>query len=88
MMSAESRKYFRNAIPMSGSAENFWAMSKENNHLAMVIDLAEKLGEPKETYDELVEFLKSISVDKIRKLFPSITFEHTLELIWTPVKEG
>lgn len=88
MLSSESRKYFHNAIPMSGSIENPWAMSKQNDHVAAMFDVAEKLGEPKKTFEELLNFLKTASVDTIRKGFPSMELAHTIELFWTPVIES
>lgn len=44
-----------NIIPMSGAADNYWAMYKTNNHL----DLAHKIAsdfDPRKETDEMVEF--------------------------------
>lgn len=59
ILSAESRKYFRNAIPMSGSIGNLWALSPES-HLTRVHQiLEEELGEPKRSNEELLEYFKT-----------------------------
>lgn len=65
VLSAESRKYFRSAIPMSGTAYNYWSLSDEN-HLEHAHNIAKELGEPKKSDDELVEFFKKVPADKIR----------------------
>lgn len=88
MLSEESRKYFHNAIPMSGVIDNFWAMSKENDHLVSLCNITEKIGEPKQTYEELVAFLKSISIERIKELFPKLELDQVLEFYWTPVIES
>lgn len=60
MLSSESRKFFRNAIPMSGSPDNLWALSDKDNYLPTAYKIANDLGEPKKSFEELVEFLKSV----------------------------
>lgn len=65
ILSAESRKYFRNAIVMSGTADNFWAMSIEENHLKLAYEMAEELNKTANSFDELVGFLKEVSIDDI-----------------------
>lgn len=65
ILSAESRKYFRNAIVMSGTADNFWAMSIEENHLKLAHQMAEDLNKTVNSFDELVSFLKEVPIDDI-----------------------
>lgn len=68
ILSAESRKYFRNAIPMSGSVENYWALYEEKDYLRYASVIANDLGEPQSTYDKLVETLKTIPTEKLHQL--------------------
>ncbi|XP_055308325.1 esterase B1-like [Sitodiplosis mosellana] len=87
ILSAESRKYFRNAIPMSGVIDNYWAMSEKNDHVELAYKIAKDFGEPKDTYDELVNFLMSAPADKLSEysllVVPNILFE----IAFTPVIE-
>lgn len=64
VLSAESRKYFRNAIAMSGTVNNYWALSKDD-HLKRAFKIAEQLGEPKKTHDELIALLKTVPAEKL-----------------------
>lgn len=50
---------------MSGSANNYWSLFEED-HLKLAHNIAEELGEPKESNEELVEFFKTVSAEKIR----------------------
>lgn len=88
MLSAESRKYFQNAIPMSGTADNFWAISKENNHLALMRDVAKQAGEPKESFKQLIEFLKKVPTEILVENTPGINLDKTAQLFWTPIVES
>lgn len=63
ILSPESRKYFRNAIVMSGSVGNPWALIGKKDHLKNVFNIAKKLGKPQKSYDELVKFLKATPAD-------------------------
>lgn len=65
ILSEESRKYFHNAIPMSGSVGNPWAFPSEHDHVQNAFEIAEKLGEPQNSYDELISFLKTTSADSL-----------------------
>jgi len=65
LISSESRKYFRAAAPMSGTTFNYWAFSKQNDHTDYAYKMAAELGQPKQSYNELVEFLKTVPADKI-----------------------
>lgn len=73
---------------MSGTTETCWATAKENNHLKLMFEIAKEMGEPKQTYEELVDFIKTISGEKISKRFPSYDRDHTVKLIWAPVVES
>lgn len=64
VLSAESRKYFRNAIILSGSAENLWAIS-DDDHLKRAFNMAQELGETITDHQELVEFLKTVAPEKL-----------------------
>lgn len=89
IFSAESRKYFRNAIPMSGSVDDFWASYGDNDHLAMAYKIAEELGDPKHSFKELVEFLKAVQVDKIAKYSGLNDFSRrTCQTVFSPIVES
>lgn len=59
ILSEESRNYFHNAIPMSGAVGTPWAYPSEHDHVKNAYEIAEKLGKPQNSYDELVSFLKT-----------------------------
>lgn len=87
IMSAESRKYYKNAIPMSGTVENYWAMSEHNDHVELAYQIAENLGQPKKNIEELINFLKSLPAEKFNE-FSQITARGILfEIPFTPVIE-
>lgn len=65
ILSSESRSYFRNAIPMSGSVDDFWAMYKENDHLALAYKIAKDIGKPINSLEELIEVLKVAPANKL-----------------------
>lgn len=69
VLSAESRQYFRNAIPMSGTVDVLWAFSSDD-HLKRAFNIAEELGEPKTTHEELISFLKSVPAKKLCPFSP------------------
>lgn len=48
---------------MSGSVNNYWAMSENNNHVEIAYQIARDLEQPKNTYQELVDFLKLVPSD-------------------------
>lgn len=89
MLSSESRKYFRSAIPMSGSALNYWAMTENNDHLPLAYQIASDLGKPTDRFDELVDTLVSAEPDKLLKyasLFNDM--DRSISLRFTPVVES
>lgn len=63
-ISAESRKYFRNAIAMSGSAVHFWSLSSIQNNIEYAFELASSWGKAPANLNELIDVLKTISADK------------------------
>ncbi|XP_031621275.1 acetylcholinesterase 1-like [Contarinia nasturtii] len=65
VLSSESRKYFHNAIIMSGTAQSPWALSNEKNHISVANHIAEELGNTTNSMDELIDFLKSAPADKL-----------------------
>lgn len=88
ILSTESRQYFRNAIAMSGSVGNPWAFPLQNDHVKHSYEIAEKLGKPQQTDDDLVEFLKSIPAESLNQFSTivvpdavqfSIVFRPTIE---------
>lgn len=52
---------------MSGSVESHWALSEEYDTSQRAFQIAEELGEPKKTIDELVDFLQTVSAVKLKQ---------------------
>lgn len=50
---------------MSGSTENYWALSETNDHLTLAYRIAEDLGQPQNSFDGLVRFLHSLEADTL-----------------------
>lgn len=65
VFSSESRKYFRNAIIMSGVTENMWAISDSNELFKFAHKIAREAGSPQETVDGLINFFKTAPAEKI-----------------------
>lgn len=73
---------------MSGVVEDWWALSNDN-HVKRAFDIAKELGEPKETKEELIAFLKSVPADKLGKFATMHTVENTLfEIPFAPIIES
>lgn len=72
ILSAESRNYFRNAICMSGSVGNPWAFPSECDHVNNAYEIAEKLGNPQNSYDELVTFLKTTPAEALNQFSTTV----------------
>lgn len=88
VLSSESRKYFRNAILLSGTAMAPWAISNDKSHISNAYQMAEDLGEPKNNLDELIEFLQSVPSEKIVRYGSSMVgFHRTLNFKYAPVIE-
>ncbi|XP_031636635.1 esterase B1-like isoform X2 [Contarinia nasturtii] len=65
ILSKESRKYFRNAIVMSGTTDNMWAISDSNKLFDFAHKIARETGNPQETIDGLIKFFKQAPAEKI-----------------------
>lgn len=63
VLSAESRSYFKNAIIMSGCAENQWALSNDD-HVKRAHSFSRELGKEWKEHDDLVTFLKTVPAEK------------------------
>lgn len=61
MLSKKSRKYFRNAILMSGTVDIVWALASNGakNQLSTAFMTARVLGKPQGTFEDLVSFFKT-----------------------------
>lgn len=89
VLSNESRKYFQNAIITSGTAENYWAFSEQSNHLKFAHQMAIDLNAPQDSFENLVEFLKTVSVDKLVGYGNILGFfRRRSSLLMTPVIES
>lgn len=89
MLSSESRKFFRNAIVMSGTAESIWSMSNEKNHINIIYELFERSGDTNKSLDHIIEILKSASP---RYIVSSVSyfemFFGTAKLKFAPIIES
>lgn len=88
VLSAESRKYFRNAIPMSGTTENHWAWYEHKSQLEISYRMANELGEPKEKLNELIEFLMSASAEDLSKYSTIDISDNVFAMPFAPVVES
>lgn len=53
---------------MSGSVFNYWALSQEKHQLVQAHKMAEELDEPKKSFEELIEFLKTVPAEEFNKI--------------------
>lgn len=89
MLSSESRQYFSNAVLLSGSAENFWAFSEKNDHTDLAYKIANDLGKPKHSFEDLVVFLKTVPAEDIigyGTIYPRL--RRTTRFMLSPVIES
>lgn len=87
-LSAESRKYFRRSICMSGSAFLPYALSQKYNHLDRIYNLARILNKSIGNFDELVAFVNNVSATNIIEHTSQREFGRTLFTDWGPVIES
>lgn len=88
ILSAESRKYFHNAIAISGASENFWAMSIEENHVEFAYNMAEELNKTINSFDELVNFLKEVPIENIHWFMLTRENHDVFQIKFAPVIES
>lgn len=88
VLSAESRNFFRNAICMSGSVENYWAFAKANNNLELAHLIAKNLGHPQDSAVHLAEFLQTVEVDKLKSYGALHWLQGTIAVEFAPVIES
>lgn len=88
VLSSESRKYFRNAALLSGTAENSWAIYEGKDHLELVHKIANQLSgkKPNRTLEELIKFMETVPAEKIVD-FASI-MKKTKSATYIPVIES
>lgn len=89
ILSEESRKYFRNAIPMSGSIENYWALAKDSNHLEYAYKIASDFNVTASNFDELVTFWKNVAVSDDLHWYTILDkSDDVFQIIFAPVVES
>lgn len=88
VLSTESRKYFRNAISMSGVIDNYWGLSENNHHLELAHQIATEIDEPKTTHEELVEFFKSAPAKNLSEYSTVLKYTPLLQIAFVPVIES
>lgn len=90
MLSPESQKLFKDAIVISGTAEHFWSISEQNDHLQRMYNIAREMKQPKQTYEELVDFLKTVDpIELVRHSVSTVDpFDRTFVPNWNIVIES
>lgn len=73
---------------MSGVIDNYWAMTEKNDHIELAHQIARDFGEPKNTNEELMKFLKSASAEKLSEYSVIVVPNILLEISFTPVIES
>lgn len=73
---------------MSGTANSKWAFSDEKDHVALANHIAEELGKPTNSLDDLIDFLKTIPAEKLAQyIFLDASLE-TNQFKFAPVIES
>lgn len=73
---------------MSGTSENLWALSIDENHLDWAYHIVERINETKNSFDELLSFLKGVSIDElVRHTFADLDND-VFKIIFAPVIES
>lgn len=90
VLSAESRRYLKHSIPMSGSTANVWAMAKETNNLKLAYRMAKEIGGTEvRSYAELIAFLKQVPAEELVPYNGDFSPIHDLvEIVFGPVVES
>lgn len=89
MLSPESRKYFCNAIAMSGSALHDWAMTTVESHVDVAFEITAHWGRPQADMAGLVELLKALPAEQFADFNPTEwTQENILNLPIGPTIES
>lgn len=73
---------------MSGSTESLWTMSIEPNHLNLAYYMAEQINETKNSFDELVDFLKVVPIENLHWFMFTDHDDDIFEIKLAPVVES
>lgn len=88
MLNDESRTYINNALSTSGTAFSVWAMNAITDHLPMAYEMADNFGHENCTFEQLVDFLKTIPPQKLSYLpLTTLTWVPTLDFKFAPIIE-
>lgn len=91
VLSKRSRKYFKRAVCMSGTALTFFSVPYRINHRHRMLAFADKMGHKDKSTEGLKSFLMNVSVDAIvgqhSTTYPQY-LARLLTLDWTPVIES
>ncbi|XP_055301656.1 esterase B1-like [Sitodiplosis mosellana] len=88
ILSSESRKYFRNAILLSGTAESDWGFASKNGHRSIAHEIARDLGKPQDSMQSLINFFKTVPAESIVKYASAASlFTKTPVTTWAPILE-
>lgn len=89
VLSSESRKYFRNAIAMSGITKNLWAYSENEVPLNFAYGIADDLNAPQDSSQGLIELMKLIPAQILTLYGEQLTlYKRTVILELTPIIES
>lgn len=89
ILSAESRKYFRNAILLSGTIDSIWGFSNNIDHITVAQKITKDLGRPVDSLQGLIEFFKSVPAEAIVNYsYPLPMFSKTPVITWAPIIES
>lgn len=73
---------------LSGTVDNYWAMSEENDHLELAYQIAKDLGEPQNSFNGLVNLLRSTPAQKLNPFSGLNQTYGRLEITFLPVVES
>lgn len=73
---------------MSGTANSRWAYSDEKDHVALANRIAEDLGKPTNSIDDLVELLKTTPGDTLKTSLFLETSMKTTRFKFAPIIES
>lgn len=73
---------------MSGTTENLWAMFEGKDHSERAHKIANDLGQPKESLDELIAFLQTAPADKLTAYSTIDTVDNLFTIPFGPMVES
>lgn len=81
ILNEESRKYFNRAYAASGSAFNFFALTRENH-----LERMQECSKAKDS-NEMIEYMKTTDSEVLAKCYFDINWGKTIKPKWVPTIE-